>query len=240
MPSIIKYVTGVPDERDTKAISFDELKDDFALDKEKSAVYLYDGPLSEDDFDALFFVLTSEEYREIKLITDEVRSNFIKLVQNDAFYSSYRRDLRSAALQRTTDHFHRLIREILSQPEKTGYMEVCDLVIDQAKRDGKYRPISYYYPTGGIETEILNPGGRTLVLVDDKLCGDVTLGKTEKYFDQGVGPIEKGVARVKVLDCEEHVNWNSWLCNFLWSNVDPVIRKKILKEKNKGVIFFNG
>ncbi len=238
MPSIIKYVTGVPDERDTKAISFDELKDDFALDKEKSAVYLYDGPLSEDDFDALFFVLTSEEYLEIKLITDAVRSNFIKLVQNDAFYSSYRRDLRSAALQRTTDYFHRLIREILSQPEKMGYMGVCDLVIDQAKRDGKYRPISYYYPTGGMET--LNPGKRTLVLVDDKLCGDVTLGKTEKYWDPWVGPIVKGVARVKVLDREEHVNWNSWLRNFLWSKVDPVIRKKILKENNKGVIFSNG
>lgn len=234
MPSIIKYVIGVPDDKNVEATCFDELGEELNLEVEEPAVFLYSGALSQDDFEGLFLVLNSPEYKNIAEITEAVRKDFLALVKDDKFDSTYRREQRSAVLKMVSRHFHRLIKQALSQ-QKMSHDEVVGYVFDEAKKKGEYSPISFCCSVDGMKS--ISPDKKTLVFVDDELSGDVTLKNTTRYHDTMAGGTVIGQAVVRVKEQIENVGWNHWEFGFLGKKIDPIIRDNILKENNAGIIF---
>jgi len=252
MTKIIKYITGVPLDKEPTSKRFDDVKKEYGLKEENVDVWAYRGPLTLEDFKALNGVLTSDEYFDLlddvpnskkfeKSISSENKNKLLDIVKraklgNLQLTRSYRkRELES--LLKTSENFLPLLEEILTHKDSQRcYNDAHSYILKQSEEKGEQIPISFSYP---YLKSNLSYNEKVLVFIDEKLSGEVTLEKTKEYHDEFAGHTEEGTATIKVGAQQKKVDWTYWQSNALRYTIDPTIRDKILKEK-EGIRFTRG
>ncbi len=237
MVKIIKYITGIP--LDTKPVKrFEDAMTEYGLTEERDVVLGYSGRLTLEDFTALEGVLCSNEYLDLKGLKpltstniEDFLSRVITSRSGDIRLKAQYHEKDLLSITKTSESFLPTLEELLNHKDAPlSYNDAERHLLDAAKKNGLFIPISFVYPYDGIEE--LTYDRKTLVYVDDSLLGKVTLRIIEKYFDQWGGDMTNGVATIEIGKRHATLDWDSWRAfGFVRFDVDINIRKKILKEK---------
>jgi hypothetical protein len=247
MTRTIEYVTGIP-RGDIHTLKFEDTKIKYNLTDKKSNVWEYIGPFTENDFDALALILTSDEYHLLldsvpnsetfeKTITSENKEKAISLAErvisgkSQLNKTSTQRNLDSLA--KTSADFMPIFKELFDLSDDSPYYNAAKDHIENKYKTAN--PISFTYSHNNITN--LTEDTKALIFIDDVLEGEVVLNDVKSIHDHFVGPADIGTATIKMGELSKSFYWSNWDSHFE-SFIDPKVRREFLKETPAGMIHY--
>ncbi|MDD5181927.1 MAG: hypothetical protein PHC66_02000 [Candidatus Nanoarchaeia archaeon] len=245
MEHIIKYVTGVPLDKKPKSDKFRDIQKEYHLNKEYRSLNVYKDSLTDIDYNALDFLLTSDQYFSLlkdspkpglpynKKISPKNEEKLIKLAEKAKAgklrltHVTGGRDLN--AIVKTSENFMPSLKKVMAHKNAPSSSEAENYFLDAVKHKGK-NAFSEFYANKKVEP--ISEKNKILVYVDDVLKGEITLAKKESVETEEAGTITTYDLRFKFGKKVKHFEGEDATWYSLEQFVDSYLRGHFLKEKN--------
>ncbi len=240
MTSRIDYITNVPLE---KEIHTDEAR---ALAAGKiPQVWLYQGPLTKEDFAALSMLLLSKQCAQLSFVADPKKILAYAKAPSKLSLSKDIQELTKAdlniAFTRTSSQFLPALERIIGNVELSRedlwllpkedfwfYLHAMEYLKNEAEQQGTCSPISWCVSYNEQDPWHLQYGNKTKILIDDEVRGEAAVIQAKKYH--GLLTI---IMSQNKYESQERIDAAHPMTV---SRLDAVIRASMLKEKPEGVI----